>query len=87
MYNHDARIHAIDTVRAYHFGERFLVEVDIVLPEQMPLREAHDIGQVLQDRIQALHQQAERHAERIEAQLEAQRTEMLELQRDGGEML
>ena len=39
--------------------------------------------QVLQDRIQALHQQAERHTERIEAQLEAQRSEMLELQRGG----
>ena len=31
----------------------------------------------------ALHQQAERHTERIEAQLEAQRSEMLELQRGG----
>jgi len=41
-------------------------------------------NEVLQDRIQALHQQAERHAERIEAQLEAQRSEMLELQRGGG---
>ena len=38
-------------------------------------------NQVLQDRIQALHQQTERQAERIEAQLEAQRSEMLELQR------
>ena len=26
----------IDTVRAYHFGLRFLVECHIVLPEEMP---------------------------------------------------
>jgi len=34
----------VDTVRAYYFGPRLLVEVDIVLPEEMCLREAHDIG-------------------------------------------
>ena len=57
----------------------------LVLTQPLPL--PLNPNQVLQDRIQALHQQAERHAERIEAQLEAQRSEMLELQRDGGEML
>ena len=41
-------------------------------------------NEVLQDRIHALHQQAERHAERVEAQLEAHRSEMLEQQRGGG---
>ena len=35
-------------------GERFLVEVDIVLPESMPLRETHDIGEALQIKIEAL---------------------------------
>eukprot|EP00658_Telonema_sp_P-2_P056564 TRINITY_DN45022_c0_g1_i2.p1 TRINITY_DN45022_c0_g1~~TRINITY_DN45022_c0_g1_i2.p1 ORF type:complete len:293 (+),score=88.26 TRINITY_DN45022_c0_g1_i2:45-923(+) len=46
--NHDERIQKVDTVRAYHFGENFLVEVDIVLPEDMSLRETHDIGESLQ---------------------------------------
>ena len=53
-FNHDERIVKVDTVRAYHFGERFLVEVDIVLPESMPLRETHDIGEALQIKIEAL---------------------------------
>ena len=44
----------VDTVRAYHFGERFLVEVDIVLPEDMPLRKTHDIGEALQIKLEAL---------------------------------
>ena len=30
--HHDARIFVVDTVRAYHLGERFIVEVDFVLP-------------------------------------------------------
>jgi len=46
--NHDQRIQKVDTVRAYHFGEAFLVEVDIVLDGDMPLRETHDIGESLQ---------------------------------------
>ena len=55
-YNHDMRVIKIDTVRAYHFGERFLVELDIVLPESMPLRETHDIGEVLQQKLEALEE-------------------------------
>ena len=35
-------------MRAYHFGLKFLVEIDIVVDEAMPLREAHDIGESLQ---------------------------------------
>eukprot|EP00041_Stephanoeca_diplocostata_P019497 m.421528 g.421528 ORF g.421528 m.421528 type:complete len:449 (+) comp21318_c2_seq3:80-1426(+) len=42
--NHDERVLLVDTVRAIHFGANFLVEVDIVLPPEMPLHEAHDIG-------------------------------------------
>jgi len=34
-YNHDAEIIGIDTVRAFHFGTRYLVEIDIVLPPDM----------------------------------------------------
>jgi divalent metal cation (Fe/Co/Zn/Cd) transporter len=43
--NHDERIKAVDTVRAYFMGEGLFVEIDVVLDEAMPLREAHDIGQ------------------------------------------
>ncbi len=46
----------VDTVRAYHFGVRFLVEIDIVLPEDMLLREAHDIGEELERRIESLEE-------------------------------
>jgi hypothetical protein len=45
---------AIDTVRAFHLSFGFLVEIDIVLPEEMTLREAHDIGEALQWKIEAL---------------------------------
>ena len=54
--NHARDIVAVDTVRAYHFGTRFLVEVDIVLPENMPLRQTHDIGEALQIEVEALDQ-------------------------------
>ena len=52
--NHDNRIKFVDTVRAYHFGVRFLVEVDIVLPQDMPLQQSHDIGESLQHRLEEL---------------------------------
>ena len=52
--NHDPRILFVDTVRAYHFGISYLVEIDIVLPEEMTLRESHDIGESLQHRIEEL---------------------------------
>lgn len=51
---HDARVKRVDTVRAYTFGALYFVEVDIVLREDMPLREAHAIGESLQDRIEKL---------------------------------
>lgn len=49
-----SRFPQVDTVRAFHFGCNFLVEVDIVLPSNMPLREAHDIGESLQHRLESL---------------------------------
>lgn len=51
---HDPQVIAIDTVRGYHTSEGFVVELDIVLPEQMPLREAHDIGEALQFKVEQL---------------------------------
>ena len=53
-WNHDKAIKHIDTVRAYTFGSHYFVEVDIVLPADMPLQEAHDIGESLQEKLEQL---------------------------------
>jgi len=53
-YNHDASIVQVDTVRAYTFGKKLFVEVDVVMPGEMNLREAHDVGEVLQNKLEAL---------------------------------
>ncbi|CAF3663594.1 unnamed protein product [Rotaria sordida] len=53
-FNHSPSILKLDTVRAFHFGTYFLVEVDIVLPEDMSLKEAHDIGEELQKKIESI---------------------------------
>ena len=53
---HDPRVLQIDTVRAYHSGEKFFVEVDIVLPEDMMLKEAHDVGEALQFKLESMEQ-------------------------------
>eukprot|EP01027_Heterolobosea_sp_BB2_P020807 GEZU01029716.1.p1 GENE.GEZU01029716.1~~GEZU01029716.1.p1 ORF type:complete len:130 (-),score=31.45 GEZU01029716.1:126-515(-) len=52
--NHHPDIEKIDTVRAFHFGSNFLVEVDVVLRPTMPLREAHDVGESLQKKLETL---------------------------------
>lgn len=50
---HDSRIQFIDTLRAYHFGYNILVEAHIVLPSDMNLCEAHDIGESLQNKLES----------------------------------
>ncbi|KAK7093580.1 uncharacterized protein [Littorina saxatilis] len=52
--NHNHQITMIDTVRAFHFGNRFLVEVDIVLPKEMMLDATHEIGESLQQKLESL---------------------------------
>ncbi|KAJ3722003.1 CDF-like metal transporter [Lentinula raphanica] len=47
-------IERIDTVRAYHSGPDFFVEVDIVMDPNTPLWKAHDISEHLQSKIEAL---------------------------------
>jgi len=47
-------IDRIDTVRAYHSGPDYFVEVDVVMNANTPLWKAHDISQQLQDRIEVL---------------------------------
>eukprot|EP00850_Spirogloea_muscicola_P003270 SM000013S26439 [mRNA] locus=s13:391614:393778:+ [translate_table: standard] len=53
-WNHHEAIQFIDTVRAYTFGNHYFSEVDIVLPPDMPLKDAHDIGETLQYKIESL---------------------------------
>ncbi|KQK05871.1 metal tolerance protein 5 [Brachypodium distachyon] len=53
-WNHHEAVRHIDTVRAYTFGSHYFVEVDIVLPRDMPLRDAHDIGEALQEKLESL---------------------------------
>ncbi|KAJ2703420.1 hypothetical protein H4218_000294 [Coemansia sp. IMI 209128] len=45
---HDPRVQYVDTVRAYHVGEEKYVEIDIVMDENTPLYESHDVGEALQ---------------------------------------
>jgi len=54
--NHDSRILKIDTVRAFHLGLGYLVEIDLVLPPEMSLKEAHDIGETLQSKLEQIAQ-------------------------------
>ncbi|XP_061367922.1 metal tolerance protein 4 [Gastrolobium bilobum] len=48
------QIKRVDTVRAYTFGVLYFVEVDIELPEDLPLKEAHTIGESLQINLEKL---------------------------------
>ncbi|KAG6605352.1 Metal tolerance protein 9, partial [Cucurbita argyrosperma subsp. sororia] len=54
VWNHHEEIKNIDTVRAYTFGCNYFVEVDIVLPGETSLSQAHDIGETLQDKLEQL---------------------------------
>jgi divalent metal cation (Fe/Co/Zn/Cd) transporter len=42
----------LDVVRAYHFGRKFLVEMEVVMPAEMRLRDSHDIAMGLQQRLE-----------------------------------
>ncbi|KAJ7150397.1 CDF-like metal transporter [Mycena filopes] len=47
-------IDKIDTVRAYHSGPDYFVEVDVVMDANTPLWKAHDVSQSLQEKIEVL---------------------------------
>jgi cation diffusion facilitator family transporter len=53
-WNHSPKIQQIDTVRAYTFGQHYFAEVDIVLPPDTSLPEAHDIGETLQNKLERM---------------------------------
>lgn len=51
---HHPALMELDVIRAYAFGARFLVEVEVVMDETTPLRVTHDLALQLQHRIEAL---------------------------------
>ncbi|ORZ37759.1 putative cation efflux pump [Catenaria anguillulae PL171] len=51
---HHPAIRQIETCRAYWLGTNMFVEIDIVLPPDMSLKESHDIGESLQIKIEHL---------------------------------
>jgi cation diffusion facilitator family transporter len=56
VWNHSPMIVSVDTVRAFHLANGFTVEVDIVLPFDMLLRDAHDVGEALQHRLESVEE-------------------------------
>lgn len=51
---HDERILKVDTCRAYHAGQQYYVEVDIIMDAEIPLKIAHDVSQSLQRKFEGL---------------------------------
>ncbi|KAJ7155897.1 CDF-like metal transporter [Mycena crocata] len=47
-------IDKVDTVRAYHSGPDYFVEIDVVMDANTPLWKAHDVSQALQEKIEVL---------------------------------
>lgn len=47
--HHDAL--NVDSVKAYHFGSRFNVEMEVILPADMTVEESHDIAVDLQHKV------------------------------------
>jgi len=43
-------------VRAYHFGPQFLVEIELVMAEDTLLKHSHDVGILLQHKIESLEE-------------------------------
>jgi cation diffusion facilitator family transporter len=50
---HDPRL-IVDCTRAYHYGARYNVEMEVILPGHMTVRESHDIALALQHKIEGL---------------------------------
>jgi len=46
----------LDQLNAYHFGPRYLVELEVVMPESTTLRDSHDTGIELQHKIEMLEE-------------------------------
>jgi divalent metal cation (Fe/Co/Zn/Cd) transporter len=51
---HSHLILKVDSIHAYHWGDDFVVEVDLVMAPERCLREVHDISQELQDKLETV---------------------------------
>ncbi|OTA92778.1 hypothetical protein M434DRAFT_21741 [Hypoxylon sp. CO27-5] len=51
---HDPLVLKVDTCRAYHAGQKYYVEVDIVMDPDIPLKISHDVSQSLQRKLEGL---------------------------------
>ncbi|KAI1204982.1 uncharacterized protein F4807DRAFT_444607 [Annulohypoxylon truncatum] len=51
---HDPLVRKVDTCRAYHAGQNYYVEVDIVMDQDVPLKISHDVSQSLQRKLEGL---------------------------------
>ncbi|KAI1661988.1 cation efflux family-domain-containing protein [Daldinia decipiens] len=51
---HDPLVQKVDTCRAYHAGQKYYVEVDIVMDQNIPLKISHDVSQSLQRKLEGL---------------------------------
>ncbi|KAL0936141.1 cation diffusion facilitator 1 [Colletotrichum truncatum] len=51
---HSPEVKQIDTVRAYHSGPRYIVEIDIVMDRNERLEIAHDVAEELQIKVEKL---------------------------------
>ncbi|KAG7396419.1 hypothetical protein PHYBOEH_002287 [Phytophthora boehmeriae] len=49
---------ALDIVRAYHFGSKYLVELEVVVPAEMSVKLAHDIALQVQFKVENLEELA-----------------------------
>jgi divalent metal cation (Fe/Co/Zn/Cd) transporter len=55
VYHHEpSKEIKVDTVRAYHYGSNFLVEVEIILPENMTVKESHELSESLLRKLERL---------------------------------
>lgn len=52
--DHHEKIKKINSVRAFHFGNNFLVEISIILPADMTVQEARDIGEPLEQKLESM---------------------------------
>ncbi|GFR41467.1 hypothetical protein Agub_g2156 [Astrephomene gubernaculifera] len=52
--NHHPAVVMLDRVTAYHHGSNMAVEVEVIMPAAMTVRESHDIALALQHKIEAL---------------------------------
>jgi len=56
MANNHHQDMQVDVIRAYHFGPKYLVELEVVLPPNMTLETTHDIGMTLQHKVEAFEE-------------------------------